>query len=305
VAQVSGSPQRLTTGVAAAALTPLTSDGAPDISLLAAHCSSLLSSGCSSIVLLGTTGEANSFTVSERQRVLEGLLHAGLAANDLIVGTGCCARGDTIALTEHALSLGVTRVLMLPPFYYKKVSDEGLFDAFAAIIEKFAERSRVYLYSIPQMSGIELSVSLIERLLDAFGQSIAGLKDSSGNWASTEVLCRRLGHRMDVLVGTETLMLQALGAGACGCVSATANVNALAISDLFQRRGEAAARELEERVKVKRAAFEGYPMIPALKGYLAATTGNARWRSVRPPLTLLNDDDVAQLIKKVDESRTR
>lgn len=290
---------RLTTGVVAATLTPLRADGTPDIALLVDHCRGLLDRGCTSIVLLGTTGEANSLTVAERQSIAEGV-RASIPADKLIVGTGCCASGDTIALTRHALSLSITRVLVLPPFYYKRVSEDGIFDAFAAAIEGVGdERLRVYLYLIPQFSGIALSAGLIERLYRAFPNQIAGLKDSSGDWAATQRLCRALGGRMDVLVGNETFLRRALGEGASGCVSATANVNAARIVELFAQRNAHEAVLLQQRVDATRAAFEKYPMVPALKAYLAATSGNESWRNVRPPLRPLSAEEAQALMNVV------
>jgi len=298
MAQVAQPRERLTTGVVAATLTPLRPDGMPDIALLLEHCRGLLARGCTSIVLLGTTGEANSFTVAERQSIAEGVRGA-LPADKLIVGTGCCASGDTIALTRHALSLGITRALVLPPFYYKKVSDDGIFDAFVAAIEGVGdERLRIYLYLIPQFSGIEMSVGLIERLSLAFPNQIAGLKDSSGQWPATQTLCRALGARMDVLVGSETFLHRALAEGASGCVSATANVNAARITELFAQYNSPGATSLEQRVDATRAAFEKYPMVPALKAYLAATSGNGTWRNVRPPLRPLSGEETQALMKE-------
>lgn len=297
--------QRLATGLIAATLTPLRADGSADTALLADHCRSLLERGCTNIVLLGTTGEANSFTVPERQSILTDVRSKGIDASQLIVGTGCCALGDTIALTRHALALGVARVLVVPPFYYKKVSDDGLFDAFAALMEGVADdRLRLYLYLIPQVSGIDLSISLIERLQSAFPTQIAGLKDSSGHWPGTEALCRSLGDRMDILVGTETLLLRALEAGASGCVSATANVNAARIADLCRRRNDADSAALERSVNATRAAFENYPMIPALKAWMAMTSGKQTWHDVRPPLRPLSGEETKALMKVVDESRS-
>jgi 4-hydroxy-tetrahydrodipicolinate synthase len=195
MATVKGKRVRLATGVISATLTPMRADGAPDLALLASHCRRLLDGGCTAIVLLGTTGEANSFTQDERRSVLERLVTSGIRPEDLIVGTGCCAVADTIALSRHALSLGVTRVLVLPPFYYKKVSDDGIFDAYARAIEGIADdRLRCYLYKIPQMSGVDLSVALVERLWAAYPTAIAGLKDSSGDWSGTHALRRADRH---------------------------------------------------------------------------------------------------------------
>ncbi len=298
---MSGKGERLTIGVVAATLTPLRPDGAPDVAMLDAHCRRLLGQGCSNIVLLGTTGEANSFTLAERREILTGLVASGISPGQLIVGTGCCAIADTIALSRHALSLGVARLLVLPPFYYKKVSDAGVFEAYAKTIEGIAdERAHIYIYQIPQMSGVDVCAALVERLYEAFPQTIAGLKDSSGDWAKTQALCRALGDRIDVLVGTETLLVRALDAGAAGCVSATANVNAAGIAELFRRAssGDATAG-VEAQVNGVRAAFERYPMIPALKAYMAARSADDRWRNVRPPLAPLGQKETDELVAAV------
>jgi len=294
---------RVASGVIPAVLTPLNADGSADIALLEQHCRRLLAQGCNGIVLLGTTGEANSLTVSERRQILEGVLAGGIAADKLIVGTGCCAVGDTVELTRHALSLGVTRALVLPPFYYKNVSDQGLFDAFASTIERINDdRLHLFLYSIPQVSGIPLGVDLIERLHKAYPQAIAGLKDSSGHWPTTQLLCQRLGNSMHVMVGTEALLLKAMAAGASGCISATANVAAQAIIRLYEKRDDPEAAMIERGVNATRAAFEAFPIIPALKAYLAETTRVDAWRSVRPPLQPLAPDEVNQLVRRVDEA---
>lgn len=296
MAQVAGERRRLTSGVLAASLTPMMSDGAAHLDLLAEHCRSLLDLGCSSIVLLGTTGEANSFTILERRTILEGLLNRGIGADRLVVGTGCCAVGDTVSLTKHALARGVHRVLMLPPFYYKPASDDGLFAAFAQTIEAIADdRLRIYLYLIPQLSGVALSPDLVGRLVEAYPLQIAGLKDSSGNWQQTQVLCERFGERIDVLPGSEAFLLRGLAAGASGCISATANVNAKRIVELYKSREAQHASELQTSVNAVRAEFEKYPVIPALKAYLASHSGDSTWSNVRAPLVPLDSAERAHL----------
>lgn len=288
-------------GVIAATLTPMSADGAPDIALLAAHCRRLMSEGCSHIVLLGTTGEANSFGLRERREVLEGLIASGFTPAQLIVGTGCCAVADTVELSRHALSLGVVNLLVLPPFYYKKVSEAGIFEAYAKTIEGIADgRARIYCYQIPQMSGLELSVALVERLLKTYPETIVGLKDSSGAWENTQALCSALADRIDILVGTEVLLVRAMHAGAAGCVSATANVNAAAIAELFRHAASGAAPDgLETRVTALREAFERYPMIPALKAYLAERSSDDKWRNLRPPLVPLGQAETVALVDMV------
>jgi len=284
----------------AAVLTPMDDDGAANAGLLAEHCRRLIEAGCSGIVLLGTTGEANSFTLAERQALLEAVLEAGLAADAFIVGTGCCAIEDSAMLTRHALSLGVSRALMLPPFYYKGVSDAGVFAAYARVFERVNdERLRAYIYRIPQMTGVDVGIDLVEALHAAYPSIVAGIKDSSGKWEDTEALCRRLGSAIDVFVGNETLLVRALAAGAAGCVTATANVNARAIVELFLTRERGDAATLERSVAAARATFEAFGLIPALKASVAQTTGVRSWRNVRPPLLALTDAQERDLFKRL------
>jgi len=304
MAEVVRARLHVATGVVPAALTPMDDNGNPNVTLLEQHCRRLLAQGCTSILILGTTGEANSFTIAERRAILENVVAGGIPADKLIVGTGCCAVGDSVELTRHALSTGVQRVLMLPPFFYKSVNDQGIFDAFASTIERVNDdRLRLFLYLIPQVSGIEMSADLVERLHQEFPTIVVGLKDSSGNWPATETLCRRLGPSMYVMVGTEALLLRAMDAGASGCISATANVAAQAIIALYDKRNDPNAASLERGVNATRVAFENFPLIPALKTYMALTSGVAAWRNVRPPLNQLTPTETSQLLRRVQELR--
>lgn len=182
---------RLPAGVIVATLTPMLDDLSPDHEALAAHSRWLLDSGCHGIALLGTTGEASSFTLTERMELLDRLVDAGIEPHRLLVGTGCCAAGDAVKLTRHATSRDVAGALMLPPFYYKEVTDEGLFAFFARVIEEVNDpRLKIYLYHFPRMSGVPVTSGLIERLLSAYPGVVAGLKDSSGDLDHMRGLCR-------------------------------------------------------------------------------------------------------------------
>ncbi|PWK66446.1 dihydrodipicolinate synthase family protein [Aminobacter sp. AP02] len=185
------------TGVFSAAATPINADLSPDHALLAKHCQRLLDEGCHGVALLGTTGEANSFSLGERKAMLESVVKAGVAANKLMPGTGVAAIPETIELTRHALSVGIDKVVMLPPFYYKGVSDDGLFDTYACILEGIADdRLKVVLYHIPQVSGIALSVELVGRLVEAFPKTVVGIKESKGeSRASTRRQLFETRHR--------------------------------------------------------------------------------------------------------------
>jgi 4-hydroxy-tetrahydrodipicolinate synthase len=288
----------LTTGVVCATLTPLDDNREPCIALLVEHCRNLLTAGCSGILLLGTTGEANSFTVEERKVILEAVVGGGIPAARLLVGTGCCALGDSVSLSRHALAVGVERIVMLPPFYYKAVRDQGIVLAYQQVIETIDDdRLRLYLYNIPQLSGVEIGPRVIEALATRYPEIVAGIKDSSGVWPATKTLCTRFGAVMDVLVGSERHLRAGAAAGASGCVTATANALADSICDLAARLDDPGAVSMQERLSARRAVFERYPTIAALKAFEARRSGNARWRNVRPPLTALDGQDEAALFE--------
>src|SRR5512134_486528 len=197
-------------GVFAAVLTPFDQDGAPDAAALALHCRWLLSNGCDGLSVLGTTGEGASLSVDERIGVLERLITDGIPARVLLPGTGCCAVPDTVRLTARAVHLGVPGVLMVPPFYYKNVSEDGLFAAFSEVIERVGDdRLRVYLYHFPQMSAVPLTATVIERLLARYPDTVAGMKDSSGEFANMADIVRRFPG-FGVFSGSDELLLPLL-----------------------------------------------------------------------------------------------
>jgi 4-hydroxy-tetrahydrodipicolinate synthase len=227
--------------------------------------------------------------VAEREWLLDALLEAGIPRERLLPGTGCCALPDSVRLTALAVRRGCAGVLMLPPFYYKGVSDDGLFRAFAEVIERVGDTSlRVYLYHIPPVAQVGISAALVERLLRAYPQTIAGMKDSSGDLASTRAMIDRFaGQGFDVFVGSERYLLAGLRAGGVGCITATANVNAAAIDRLFRGWRSPEADRLQEEVNGVRAAVERVPVIPGLKELVAHHAGDPAWRTVRPPLVEL------------------
>ena len=289
-----------TRGVIAASLTPMNDDLTADAGMLAEHCAHLLANGCHDIVLLGTTGEANSFTTDERRRILESIIARGASPDRLIVGAGCCASGDSVNLCRHALSVGVTRVLLLPPFYYKGVTSEGIYAAFARVLETANEPDlRAYLYVIPQMTGVEIDAELVERLVAAYPRTIAGLKESSGDWPKIEAFCKRFGSRIDVLVGNEIYLRPALAAGAAGCVTASGNVAAGLIRLVFENGASSTGSHREQQARDLRLTLESVPLIAGLKEFTAYRTGDARWRNVRPPLTRLAREHADIVVRRV------
>jgi 4-hydroxy-tetrahydrodipicolinate synthase len=285
-------------GVFAAVLTPFDETGAPDAGALALHCRWLLARGCDGLSVLGTTGEGNSLTVDERIALLERLTADGIPAQVLLPGTGCTAVPDTVRLTERAVQLGAPGVLMLPPFYYKSVSDDGLFAAFAEVIERVGDgRLRIYLYNFPQMTGLSFGMALIERLLASYPAAIAGMKDSSGDFANMLRAAQGFAG-FDVFTGSDEFLLPLLRGGGVGCITAVSNVAAPLAGQVYAawRRGDGAAAETAQaRLTAVRKVFATFPGVAALKETMASHTGRAGWRRLRPPLTTLSDDEADAL----------
>jgi 4-hydroxy-tetrahydrodipicolinate synthase len=272
-------------GVLSPVLTPFDADLSPSAPRFVKHCRWLLEQGVG-LSVFGTNSEANSLTVAEKRGLLDALLEDGVPPERLMPGTGTCAPGDTIELTRHAVAAGCAGVLMLPPFFYKGVSDEGLFRSFARVIDAVAdERLRIYLYHIPPVAQVGLSLALIERLLKAYPRTVAGIKDSSGDWNNTAALLREFQPQgFDVFAGTEAVLLHTLRGGGAGCITATGNVNPAAIVDLYEHWTDAGADDKQKALNETRAAFQKLPMIAAMKATIARQTGDAGWATVRPPL---------------------
>ncbi len=292
-------------GVWAPALTPVDGDLAPDRERYAAHVLGLLEAGCHGVAIFGTTGEATSFSVDERIAALDAVLEAGAPADRLMIGTGLPALTDTVRLTRHAVSVGCRRVLMLPPFYFKGPSDEGLFNSYAQVIDRVGEASlRIFLYHFPRLSGVPITPGLIERLLDAFPETVVGVKDSSGDWDSTRTLIEDY-PQMAVFPGSESLLLKALEAGGAGCITATANVNAPAIRrvfDAWHSGADATAGPLQDDISRVRAVFDQWTLVPALKAVLADRRDDEGWQAMRPPLMRLDDTARRRLLDDLAEA---
>ncbi|WP_184393964.1 dihydrodipicolinate synthase family protein [Rhizobium sp. BK650] len=287
------------TGVYSAATTPLNADGSPDLGLFTEHCERLIEEGCHGVALLGTTGEANSFSLTERRTILEAALEAGISADELLPGTGVVAIPETVELTKHALSLGVTKVVMLPPFYYKGVSDEGLFAAYAQVLEKIGDsRLQVILYHIPQVSGVPLSIPLLCRLVEAFPETVVGIKESAGDFNNMQAIVAACPG-FSVLCGADPLLLPLLKAGGAGCITATSNLVAHSLRTVYDHvHDETRSVEVETaqaRINAFRTLSNSYVQIPTIKAMVGLKTGNAGWRRTRPPLVPLNDAEYAAL----------
>ncbi|MCQ4310394.1 dihydrodipicolinate synthase family protein [Pseudomonas stutzeri] len=284
-------------------ITPFTTELAPDRERFVAQCRWLLANDVG-LAVFGTNSEANSLSVEEKIRLLDFLIEAGIPAERLMPGTGACALPDTVAQTRHAVSKGVEGVLMLPPFYYKGVSDEGLFRYFSEVIERVGDdRLRIYLYHIPPVSQVPLSLALIERLLKAYPNNIIGVKDSSGDWANTLAMIDNFSaDGFQVYAGSEHFLLQTLRAGGAGCISATANVNPGPIATLAKTWHAADADDQQAALTGTRKLFERFPMIPALKAATARYSDIEHWSRVRPPLLELNEQQRGELFVLLDEA---
>lgn len=289
-------------GVLAAALTPLKADLSVDHALFAENCRWLLASGCNGLAILGTTSEANSFSVEERIEIMERLVAAGVEARVLMPGVGCCAIPDTVRLAKRALDLGASGVLMLPPFYYKNPTDDGLFAAYSEAIERIGDgRLRVYLYHIPPMSQIPLSHALIARLIQAYPGAVVGIKDSGGMIDNMTAMVKAFPGFV-VLSGADQLLLPLLKAGGAGCITAVCNVCAPLARELYDafKAGDAARAEAaHQRIATIREIVSGYPLVPSLRTVMAHYTGNEAWRRPRPPLVPLGEAQRAELLRRL------
>lgn len=288
-------------GVLAPVVTPFSKDLAPDPQRLVAHCRWLVEQG-SGLAVFGTNSEANSLSLDERLTLLEFLLDAGIDPARMMPGTGSCALSDAVQLTDRATRAGCAGVLMLPPFYYKGVSEEGLFRFFSETVERVGDaRLRIYLYHIPKMSMVGISPGLVERLLARYPGAIAGMKDSSGDWTSTRTMLDNFAASgFDVFVGSESFLLANMQHGGVGCISATANVNPAAIDRLFRNWQEGDAGEQQQRLDAVRGVVESAALVSSLKAVLARYRNDPAWTTVRPPLVELDAAHVQALNQGLD-----
>ncbi len=282
-------------GVWAAALTPLQEDLSVDLPALVGHLHWLLANGCDGVAVLGTTGEANSFSVAERRAIIEAAASAGLDGGRTMIGTGCCALADTLELSRAALDAGFDNLLMLPPFYYKGVSADGLFASYAEVIQRLASpRARIYVYDFPKMTGLEIDTALIERLHAAYPETIVGMKDSSGRWEDMADVLRAVPG-FGLYAGSEEFLLDTLKAGGPGCISATGNVTSMLCQQVYREflaSGEAAS---QDELTALRRVLQAHPASASLKGLMAQQTGRPGWNRLRPPLLAMDDAALARL----------
>jgi len=279
------------TGVWAPVLTPYGADLTPDPVRLTALCRRLAGLGLG-LAPFGTTGEGHSLTVDERIALLDALAASGLDLSRVMPGTGCCAFPDTARLSAHAVRLGCGAVLTLPPFYDKDASEDGLFRAYAEVIERVGDsRLRLVLYHFPRQSGIAITEGLIARLLARYPGIVAGIKDSSGDFDHAVGLTRAFPG-FPVLAGTASRLAEFQAAGGAGCVSGHANLVGASILEVWRGGPD------DGRQAALRAALAGLPLVPALKALLARAEGDPGWNPVRPPLVELSPDQEFQLFRR-------
>ncbi len=289
------------TGVIAAVATAAGGAGEPDCARSVALARFLLDNGCDGLNVLGSTGEATSYAVAQRQTVMNAYRASGLPLDRMMVGTGASATADAVALTRHAAELGFGGALVLPPFYYKGVSDDGLAAYIATLVAATADRPiPIYLYHYPQLSGVPWRPDLIRRLRAAHGGRIAGLKDSSGDMAFAREAAA-IDPAFKVFPSTEAVLLEARAGAFAGCISATANLNADLCAGAFHG-GDAAA--LETAVTIRKL-FEGRALVPGVKALLAHIHGDPAWARVMPPLAEFPAADRAAVIPGYDGARAR
>jgi 4-hydroxy-tetrahydrodipicolinate synthase len=290
-------------GVFAPVLTPFNQRLEPDVDRFIAHCRWLIGNGVG-LAIFGTNSEAASLSVQERIELTEALLHSGVPAARLMPGTGGCSLTDAVTLTRHAVHSGASGALMLPPFYFKGVSDEGLFAYYAEVIERVADaRLKIYLYHIPQFTQVPITLNLIAMLRKRYPDSVVGAKDSSGNWDNTQAMLDNFAKDgFDVFPASESLLSKALPLGAAGCISATVNINPAGIRAVYEGWSSAKGAELQAKADVIRAIFQAVPMIPAMKRVVAEFSNRESWRVVRPPLCAMSDATATELLKTLADA---
>jgi 4-hydroxy-tetrahydrodipicolinate synthase len=288
-------------GVIAAVATPITEDGTPDLKWAVKLARYLLDNGCDGLNVLGTTGEATSFSLDERMAVMDAYKANGLPLHRLMVGTGAAAVADAVALTRHAAELGFAGALVLPPFYYKGVPDDGLFAYIDTLVKASAAKPiPIYLYHFPAMSGLPWHVALIKRLLEAFPARIVGLKDSSGDMAYARSAAA-ISPDFAVFPSTEAALIEARQGAFAGCISATANLNADLCARAW-REGDTAA--LDAAVAIRKL-FDGKPLVSGVKALLGHIHGNPALARVKPPLAAFSAADRAAVFGGHDAVRAK
>jgi 4-hydroxy-tetrahydrodipicolinate synthase len=277
------------TGVFAAVPTPFSDRDEPDLKLFMEHCNWCIDAGCDGLNVLGSTGEANSQTGKARADIMRAVAVSSLNRAALMVGTGTPSLGDTIELTQLAADLDFDAALIVPPYYYAPVSDDGLFEYFSRVIEAVNNSDiGIYLYNFPQMTGLVFSEDLVARLLESYPKKLRGMKDSSGDLAYTNHMVATFAGRFDVFPGSEAPLADAAKFGYAGCISASVNATATQAARVWRERDTVTEQEIAE-LRELRLAIQSVPIVAAAKSLTAMRSGENRWRRMLPPLMELND----------------
>ena len=288
-------------GVYTASLTPLTASFEPNIPALVRHAQWLLESGSDGVALLGSTGEANSFTLEQRLSIIEQTARE-LSPDRLMLGTGSCALQDSVRLTKASVDAGVFSVLVIPPFYYKPQSDESVLQFYSELISSVDEpRLRIIFYNFPKLSGYNFSVKILQELKQRFGDIAAGIKDSSGEWKNMLGIVQNIPDFM-VYTGTETLLLDILKKGGAGCITATANLIAPECQRVYQawkNNKQKVAEQAQINLTDLRKTLENYPLVSELKSLFASKTNAEEWENMLPPFAPILDKQVEELTEQI------
>jgi 4-hydroxy-tetrahydrodipicolinate synthase len=288
-------------GVNAAVLTAMHDDLSVDLGRMVAHGRWLLTNGCNGLAILGTTSEANSLGLSERIGIMEGMVEAGIPASVMMPGTGTPAIPDTVMLTRRAEELGCKGALVLPPFFYKNPSEDGLFAYFSEVIERVGGDIGIYLYHFPAQSAVPFTVSLIARLLKAYPGKVRGIKDSSGDFANTKSYVDAFAKDgFEVYCGDDGALFRLLDIGGAGCITAAANVGCAISAQVFAARGTPEGEAIQTTLTAVRAAVTSQALIPGLKSLVARHTGEASWLNIRPPHLRLGAEAEQALFRAFD-----
>lgn len=290
-------------GVNAAVLTAMNDDLSIDLDRTAAHAKWLLANGCNGLAVLGTTSEANSLGIDERLAFLEGMVARGISGHLMMPGTGTTAIPDTVKLTRHAEAQGCRGALLLPPFYYKNPSEDGLFAYFSEVIQRVGGDIKFYLYHFPAQSAIPFTVPFIARLLKAYPGKVKGIKDSSGDFANTKSYVDAFAaDGFEVYCGDDGALHTLLNAGGAGCITAAANVGCPVSAAVYANWNNAKGAETQLQLSMIRKAVTSAPLIPGLKALVARNTGDARWTNIRPPHLKMSAEAAQVLFDAFDAS---
>ena len=287
-------------GVVAATATPLDAEFRPDLERLVRHCRALLDGGCDAINLLGTTGEATAFGVEQRVAVMRAIAESSLPLDRFMVGTGVPALDETVRLTRVACDLGFAGALVLPPFYYPDLREDGLVAYIDALVARVGHpRLAVYLYHIPQNTKVPWPLAVVARLRERHGATLAGLKDSAGDLAYSRSIVAALPG-FDVFPSSEATLGNATADGFAGCISATVNVTAGESQAAWSGQGSASGVAAAKKAAELRAIVAGHPLVAAVKSLLAARYRDDAWRRLALPLVALDSDRAAALHEAYD-----